>query len=447
MSFSRKILIILLVFIMAVLLTGCLRITAEDLYSLPEISEEYLRLQAQINVLLNQGWEYAPPARGPNRQAVQLVDLNGTGTGEVIAFFSYPADSTLMVYIFELIDGDYNVVETITGVGTEIESVRYVDMDGDGVMEIIIGWQMGPALRYMEIYSITDFHEQILVTGVEYSEIAIYDMTNDGTEDVIVFRMPTQETGAVAEIFSLMRDGEIVHGEARLSNGIESISRILPGKLINGTHAMFIDSEGAFESGSLVTDILTGYGESFSNISLSSESSVSDRTVRHRMASADISSDGIIKVPTLRLLIAQSETEYFAIDWYAFNANGTGSRRLTTYHNNFDEWYLILPNDWREKVSVRREDSIAGERTIIFSYFEDETKPHEDFLKIFKLSGGNAISRATSGNRVLLITEGTSTYAFELTAAPNSFGLTFNETVIKENFRLIYSDWLVGSTT
>ena len=446
MRLRKKIIISLMAAIISVFLTGCLRITADDLYSLPEVSQEYLKLQAQINVLLNQGWEYAPPARGPNRQAVQLIDLNGTGTGEVIAFFSFPADSKLMVSIFELIEGDYTEVETIEGVGTEIESVRYVDMDGDGIMEIIIGWQMGPALRYMEIYSITDFHTQAIVSGVEYSEIAIYDMTNDGTDDVLIFRLPTQDTGAVSEIFSLMPDGEIVHGEARLSTGIESISRILTGKLIDGTQAIFADSEGTFENGSLVTDIFTIRDDSYTNISLSSDTGVSDRTVRHRMASADINNDGIIKVPALRLLKAQSETEYFAIDWYTFRRTGTSAPALTTYHNNFDEWFLILEPDWREKVSVRREDSVAGERTIIFSYFEDENKPHEDFLKIYKLSGRDAPARATAGNRILLIAEGTSTYAFELVAPPNSFGLTFDENTIKENFRLIYSDWLVGST-
>jgi len=447
MSFRKKIIISLLAVVMAVFLTGCLRITADDLYSLPEISEEYIRLQAQITGLLNQGAEYAPPMRGPNRQAVQLVDLNGSGTSEVVAFFSFPAESTLIVYIFELIDGDYTVADIIEGVGTEIESVRYVDMDGDGVVELVIGWQMGPALRYMSIFSITDFHNQVLVSGVEYSEIAVYDMTNDGTEDVIVFRTPTQDTGAVAEIYSLMQDGEVVMGEARLSTGIESISRVLTGRLLDNTQAIFVDSEGTFENGSLVTDILAIQDDNFINVSLISDTGVSERNVRHRMASSDINKDGIVKVPTLRPLVAQSETEYFAIDWYAFRRTGFSSLVLTTYHNTFDEWFLILPSDWRDKVSVRREDSVAGERTIIFSYYENENRPHQDFLKIFKLSGANAVNRATTGDRVLLLTEGTSTYAFEIVAPPNSFGLTFNETLVKDNFRLLYSDWLVGSTT
>ena len=445
MNIRRKIVISLLVVMTAVLLTGCLRITADELYSLPEVSEEYLRLQAQINVLLDRGAEFASPTGGPNRQAVQVIDINGTGTNEVIAFFTIPGESTLRVYVFEFIDGDYTIASIIEGVGTEIESVRYIDMDGDGTMELVIGWQMGPALKYMSIYSISDFHPQLLVSGVEYSELAAFDMSGDGTDDIIVFRLPTQETGALAEIYSLMQDGEVVKEEARLSNGIETISRILTGRMIGGSPAIFVDSEGTFDNGSLVTDVLAIHNGSFTNVSLIITSGVSEETVRHRMASSDINKDGVIKVPALRLLIAQSETEYYAIDWYAFRSSGQSSPALTTYHNTFDEWFLILPDDWREKVSVRREDAIPGERTIIFSYFADDSGPHEDFLKIFKLSGENAEERANLDDRHLLMVEGTAVYAFELLAPPDSFGLTFNETVIRENFRLIYSEWLAGS--
>jgi len=447
MSKKQRKIIIFITVLTAVLLTGCFNITADDLFSLPEIAPEHLRLQAHINILTNQGAEFAPPSRGPNRQAVQLVDLNGTGTSEVIAFFSIPEEGTLRVYIFEMYDGDYVVASTIEGIGTEIDSVRYIDMDGDGVKELVIGWQMG-SLRYMSIYTIQDFHAKELVSRVEYSEIAISDISGDGTDDVIVFRLPTHDTGAVAEVYSLMQDGEIVKEEARLSNAIESISRIQTGRLVDGFPAIFVDSEGTFENGSLVTDILGMSGEgNFSNISMVSASGISESTVRHRMASTDINKDGVVKVPSLRLLETQSETEYFSIDWYTFRNTGERVYSLTTYHNTFDEWFLILPDDWRENISVRREDSIPGERTIIFSYHDGASGAYEDFLKMFRLSGDNAVERATTGGRELLTIAGASTYAFELVAPPDSFGLTFNSAVIRENFRLIYSDWLAGSAT
>jgi len=440
---QRTVIVIFTVFT-AVLLSGCLRITADELYRLPQVSEEYKKLQQHINTVLNQGAEFSPPTGGPNRQAVQLEDLNGDGRNEVIAFFSFPGDSSLRVYIFEMTDNDYAVAEVIEGVGTEIDSVRYVDMNGDGVMEIIVGWKMGDSLKHMTIYSIQDFHS-VLLAGAEYTGITVYDLNGNGNDDVVALRLPSAESAAVAEVFTLMPDGEVVKAETRLSNGIEKISRVLTGRLNDGVPAIFVESEGKYDKGAFVTDICTYQNGNFTNISLRTPSGISEENVREFMQCSDINKDGIIKVPIPILLKAQSETAYHTIDWYTFNSSGHSRLALTTYHNNTDEWFLILPPNWREKVSVRREDAVSGERTIVFSYIANEDRPYEDFLKIHRLTGDKAEERAALPGRVMLQSDGASLYVFELLAPPNSFGLSFNEALIWGNFRLIYSDWLAGT--
>ena len=445
MNIKVRLFIIVLCLSAFVLLSGCLRITADDLYSLPEVSEEYLRLQAHLNIIIGQGAEFAAPVRGPNRQAVQLMDLNGTGSNEVIAFFSIPGESTLRIHIFELVGDDYVEVDIIEGIGTEIDTIRYIDMDGDGTMELIIGWQMGSTLKYMSIYSLAGFHNQLLVSGEEYTEITTLN-NPDGGVDVIALRMPTQDAGSpIAIAFSLMQDGEVVAQEARLSAGVESIMQVLSGSLADDIPAIFVESEGRFENGSLVTDVLARVDSVFSNITMQSTTGISDETVRHRMYSSDLDNDGIIKIPELRRLVAQSETEYYAIDWFTYHSNGARTLALTTYHNNFDEWYLILPSDWRGIVSIRREDSVPGERTIIFSHYTAADGRHEDFMKIYKISGANIEQRASRDNRVLLMIQGQSAYAFEFLASPDSFGLTFNENMVRNNFKLIHTDWQTGN--
>ena len=438
---------VLLTLIFSASLFGCLlRITPEELYCLPQASEQYLKLQGHIDSVLSSGAEFSPPTGGPNKQSVQFYDLNGNGADEVIAFFSTPGDSTLRIIIFELSEGDYVVADIIEGVGTAIESVRYVDMNGNGISEIVVGWQMSTALKYMSIYSIKEFHS-VLIAEREYAGITVYDLNGDGSDDVVALRLPTPETGAVAEVFILMPDGEMISAEARLSNGIENISRVLTGKILGGVPAISVESEGKFDGGSIVTDICVYQDGDFKNVSCKGAGGISEETVRGktpRIQSSDINKDGIMKVPMPRLLKAQSETDYFAIDWYAYDSRGNSRLMLTTYHNDFDEWYLILPFDWRGKVSVRREDAVSGERTVIFSHISGDEEPYEDFLKIYKLYGEKGEARAGLPGRTALLSEGAAIYAFELLAAPDSFGLTLNEQLIKENFRLIYSDWLAG---
>jgi hypothetical protein len=438
--YARTVCAALLAGVAAATLSGCLSVSADELYRLPQISEEYIKLQAHINSVLNLGAEFMPPTSGPNRHAVQLRDLDGDGRSEAIAFFNMPADSTLKIYIFVVEQGDYAVAEIIEGVGTAIESVRYADMDGDGVVELIVGWQMGASLKHMVVYSIKGLRAAPLAQA-EYTGITVFDLSGDGNDDVLVFRLATQESGAMAELFVLMPDGEVVREEARLSNGVESIARVVTGKLFDGVPAIFVESEGRFDAGSLVTDICIRGDDGFANISIKGSGGVSEETVRSRLDSTDINEDGVVKVPIPRLLKAQSETAYYAIDWYAFHSDGSSSLALTTYHNNSDEWYLIMPNDWRGKVSVRRDDLVTGERTVVFSHIAGENGPYEDFLKIYKLAGDFGEERAKLPGRVILMSDASAVYAFELLAPPNSFDLSFDESIIRANFRLIYADW------
>ena len=442
--FHRRFIAAVMSAVLAAGLAGCMRLTADELYSLPLASEEYLKLQASIDSILNSGAEFSPPTSGPNRQAVQLTDLNGNGNNEVIAFFSSPGDKPLKIYIFELIDGDYAVADIIEGDGTAFESVRYVDLDGDGFQEIVVGWQMSAALKHMSIFSIRDFHS-VSLASAEYVWLTVCDITDNGNDDIVVIRLPSGDIGAVAEVFTLMADGELVRAETRLSNGVETISRVLTGLLADGVPAVFVEGEGKFDSGGLVTDICIFRDGSLANISLQGVNGISEGTVRTHTLSSDINDDGVVEVPMPRLLKAQSETEYYAIDWYAYDSEGQDDLALTTYHNINDGWFLILPLDWREKVSIRRDDAVSGERTIIFSFIEGEDGPYEDFLKIYKLSGDRGGERAALPGRVTVAAEGAAIYAIQILTEPDSFGLTFNEALIRANFRLIYSDWLAGS--
>lgn len=436
--YKRNILpIILLINLIAILLSGCMNIQAEDLYALPRVSDKHLQLQTRIDEILNQGAELSPPIGGINRQAVQMVDLNGNGINEVIAFFSFPSQGTLSVYIFTAEDGDYSVAEVIEVVGTSFESVRYVDMDGDGFKEIIIGWQMGLARRQMEIFSIKDFHAVSLARS-DYLYFIDFDITGTGNNDIIVVRPTSLEQGTTVVMYSLMPDGELIMASARLSGGVEMISRVLTGTLIDGTPAIFIDSEGRFADGNrMVTDIYIFRNNDLTNITIKGLSGISDETLRVRLNSADINGDGFVKVPIPRRLKAQSETPYYAIDWHTFNRNGYSTLALTTYHNNNDEWFLILPFDWRENVTIRREDGVAGERTVVFSAIQTEYEII-DFLRIHKITGDLREERAQLPGRHILITGSSAVYAFELLVPPNSFNLTFDETLVRNNFNLMH---------
>ena len=69
------------------LLSGCAFSSPEELYAVPRASEDYQNLQDQIDQVRSAGAEYAGPLQGTNTQPVQLMDLDGDGVQEAVAFF------------------------------------------------------------------------------------------------------------------------------------------------------------------------------------------------------------------------------------------------------------------------------------------------------------------------------------------------------------------------
>lgn len=83
----KKLLGLPLILCLCFLLTGCLfNSRVEDLYCLPQLPEEYTELKNKIDDILSDGAEYDAPLSGGNVQPVQLVDLDGDGTEEAVAF-------------------------------------------------------------------------------------------------------------------------------------------------------------------------------------------------------------------------------------------------------------------------------------------------------------------------------------------------------------------------
>ena len=235
---------LILVAALILLFTGCFSTSAEELYQLPQLSDEYVQLQSLFNKVLAANTEnparYSAPTAGSYRQPVQFEDIDGDGQKEAVAFFSIPGDDMpLKVYLYEIDDGEYYEAAVIEGSGTDIRSIEYADMDGDGQNEILVGWQIASGVSMLTGYSINDYQVAQLFSS-DYSNYTVCDMSKSNGRDVLVVGTASVDSQISATVYSLMDEGEIVSSSAKLSSGIGTSTIIKTGGLADGKQGAFI---------------------------------------------------------------------------------------------------------------------------------------------------------------------------------------------------------------
>ena len=176
--------------------SGCgFSFSPTDLYSLPQLPEEYTELNSSLNQLLESGAEYAAPVSGSNIQPVQLEDLDGDGEEEALAFFRNSADEKpLKIYIFTAGKQGYEQAAVIEGTGTSIYSIAYEDLDQDGRKELLVGWRVNTDLLALSVYTLRSGEPEELVQGTSYVKYAVNDLNMEiGHKETLGF---VGETGA-----------------------------------------------------------------------------------------------------------------------------------------------------------------------------------------------------------------------------------------------------------
>lgn len=437
---------------LALLLSGCAFKTADELYALPELPETYQQLQArldEVKVLL--GAEYAAPLTGSNTATVQLQDLDGDGVSEsTVAFFRVDSsEDPLRILIFrQKEDGSYDLKYEICGDGTAIDSISYVDLDGDGDKEIVVSWQFSSRVHTLTAYTL-GVSDPIVLAHLSYNEnFKIYDLDRDGQLELAVLQMDdTGENVDRVEYYD-MTDGQMVlAASAPMSQGIDSIPSggVVLGSLRDNVPALYVTG---ISGEVILTDIYAMRDGVFTNITVNPETGKSGETMRiyDGVSAQDINGDGMVEIPRAVQLpepaAMHSASGHWLIYWRQFDVSGNAYTVQINYHDLANGWYLNIPESWVGQITVSRDDtkSIWGERAIIFSYWDgDEESDPQPFLRIYRLSGSNRATRAKLGTRFILRQENSVIYAAEI------LDIEWNSGLSKENliqyFSLIRKEW------
>lgn len=425
----------------ALLLTGCSMRTVEDMYTPPKRSAEYEDLQRAIDEAM-EGLEYAPPLSGENRQSVQMADLDGDGTDEYLLFARDTSENPLKILIFTRDGSGCRLQQTIPCAGSAFDTIDYVDLDGAGGMELVVGRQISNLiLRTVSVYTFDAEQAQRLMS-VNYSRILATDLNIDGKQELLVIASGESDAdNAIATLFSY-EDGTMRRSvEAELSATSDRIKRIMVSQLNNHVPAVFVASN--VNDNAIITDVFAIKNGKFSNISFSNESGTSVQTLRNYYVYADdVDDDGILELPDLIDMVPVKNTwrgsNQQMIRWYAMDIMGKEEDRMYTFHNFDNGWYLQLSGQIAPRLSVVQQD---GES--VFYLWDEAFQNTEIIMTIDVVTGSENAELEESGYYELYRAEGV-VYTVKLEAAAAKLGLTAQ--LLSDQFHLIQSDWKNGET-
>ena len=427
--------------------TGCsFRLaSAEELFSLPQLPAEYTELEKSIQSILQNDAEYAAPRSGTNTQPVQMVDLNGDGQEEALVFVNDgTGDKPLKIYIFTPNAHDYEQTAVIEGSGTAIYSINYNDLDQDGRMELLVGWQLSNRLQALTVYTMHSGQPEELMQ-TPYVKYAVTDLNQDDRQELVVLRADA-ENNSIADYYTFRSGALDLTSTARISTTMAELSRIKSGQIQGGTPALFVT--GVENSATEITDVLTDHSGELTNITLSDDTGVTTAITRFRsLYPTDINGDGVTEVPSAYILpnTGDQETEpCYRIDWLSYDAEGKPVTAESTYHDSEDGWYLVLAPQWSGKILVTRTLSGTDEASVTFAYQEEAGKPPQDFLRIYTFTGNSREIKAVRGNRFILSRQTETIYSGELLSANAGWTGGLTEADLRARFSLITTEWLAG---
>lgn len=483
-SMGKKWIRLLLPAAMLLLLSGCLFRPPDELYKRPEKSAGYDQLATAIREVrsgleaeFGVSVEDAVIVSGDNTAAIQLQDLDGDGQREsALSFIRVPGEEkSLKIYIFQQVGENYQATGLVEGAGAAIYSIDYADLNGSGSKELVVNWQVSAGVYQLGAYTLDELEPEGQNTAVRLSQYQnqdrskllatellltscsgasegansyasgyrLLDIDQDTRTEIAVVRIEAAGAGSRVEVYG-WRDGSFASlSSAGLSAGVVTLNRVRSNYLSGDYYPPALYVTCTMPDGTKTIDVLAYRDGQLVNLSLD-ETGVS----RNRLGSyvdvglSDVNSDSVLEIPALRPLPVYGEgvsSNFWLIDWSQYNGQGQCAKVMTTYHNAADSWYLEIPDSWDGMITIARNDSLSGQRQVIFSLWQGWDQSPVPFLSIYRLTGSNRSIRVEEDDRFILREEGEVIYAAKFYDCDWDCGL--DQVGLMERFKTIQTSW------
>lgn len=422
--------ILIPIFCIALLFSGCggfqLASSIDDLISPVAPAGADASLQSAMDAYCEGGYSVKIPAAGKYTTSYIFYDFDKDGQNEALAFYE-PNDALgkIDMAVLEQNGDSWQVIANIQGEGTDVYSVDFCDVNGDGKTEFLISWNMisNSTSHLMSVYKITKKEAETKLTALaepmQYSAYIPVDLNSDGVQEVLFFSADQMKSlSASAALYSYRNDTQTLLGETRVDGHVSTYRKLQVGKA-DGKPAVYADavkSDGA----SMLTELIcwSEYYDSIVSPFYSYNTGLTADTSRDVMVPCvDMNNDGQIEIPTdadLKGLPAQVR----GVDWRKYKSSVLVHAGYSLAVQE-DGYQMVLPDKKFHTVSVRY-DAKTHEMTVqsksdkkaafsvlpvLQSQYDANPKKHKDYTELLREGGyvylakcGNSTDFAVNAN-------------------------------------------------
>ncbi len=299
------------------------------------------------------------PKMGDYRSAFIMKDIDNDGREDALAFYALsPEGSNTHIAMLSNVGGEWQCMDDIEGLATEIERVNFGDLNHDGISELFAGFSMfNTRDRRLMLYTWEDAHFVERYSDT-YTNMIVASVVEEGRDDLLLYRVNPTEEKTTLRLLSMEEDAVVEKASTSLDGHIQQFASYTIADLPQGTRALYQDC--VKDSGTMITELVLWDGEHLEAPLYDPLENITTHSARESgLESADMDDDGEIEWPqSFRMpgdeLVEAADVLVWMSDWYAWNEDENAPvKKLTNIVNATDRYYLKVPEEWIGNITAR----------------------------------------------------------------------------------------------
>lgn len=358
------------------LLTGCSVVGMEPqgLMQPPRATGDKQNVyDALEQVIGNQNFTLKYPRTGEHRSAILMHPVSSSDHDDAIALYQLKDSETpgTAITFLSKRGSVWTNVGTFQSTASQVDRVAFGDLNGDGRDEVIVGWGNGvTSLAELSVYAYNPADGSIQeavppdhAARQFYNEFVLFDLDQDGTQDIFTASLGTADNPANGKLLSLS-DGhglEVVSSIA-LDRDVIQYSHVSAGRIDPKTNGILLD--GTTSSSQMLTELI--YWDASQQVLLSpfdseDTSQPVNPTVRKTAVLSGLR-DGqeYLQFPILERApgypAEEQESDAFLTHWYRYDTAARTTIQEAVQYLSFRHGYAFtIPSEWLGQVTIQPE--------------------------------------------------------------------------------------------